>query len=75
MMDHPKKPPYPDSLCHRCAARRYVKGRATLFVQCTALPVKYPPQPRVALLAGCDLAVRHREPPATYDVALAGCFR
>jgi hypothetical protein len=38
-------PPFPESLCHRCAARRYVHGRATLFVMCTALPKKYPPQP------------------------------
>jgi hypothetical protein len=36
-----------ESLCHRCAAHRYVKGRATVFVMCTALPVKYPPQPVV----------------------------
>ena len=45
--DAPKvpDPPYPDSLCHRCAARRYVKGRATTFFLCTALPEKYPPQP------------------------------
>jgi hypothetical protein len=35
----------PTSLCHRCAARQYVRGRATLFVMCTALLVKYPPQP------------------------------
>ncbi len=41
------KVPHPESLCHRCAARRYVKGRATVFVMCTALPVKYPPQPVV----------------------------
>ena len=37
-------PPYPESLCHRCAARRYVKGRVTVFVMCTALPEKYPAQ-------------------------------
>jgi len=41
------EPPYPDSLCHGCAARQYVRGRATLFVMCMALPVKYPPQPVV----------------------------
>ena len=35
------------SLCHRCAARRYVEGRATTFVMCTVLAVKYPPQPVV----------------------------
>jgi hypothetical protein len=37
--------PFADSLCHRCAACRYVRGRATLFLQCTALPAKYLPQP------------------------------
>jgi len=39
------------SLCHRCEAHRYVKGRATTFVMCTALPVKYPPQPVTKCLA------------------------
>ena len=39
--------PHPESLCHRCAARSYVQGRATTFVMRTALPVKYPPQPVV----------------------------
>ncbi len=45
--DTPKvpSPPYPASICHRCAAHRYVMGRATLFVRCTALPRKYPSQP------------------------------
>jgi hypothetical protein len=37
--------PWPESLCHRCAALRIVKGRATVFLLCTALPQKYPPQP------------------------------
>jgi hypothetical protein len=37
--------PHPDSLCVRCAACRLVPGRATVFVLCTALPQKYPPQP------------------------------
>ena len=37
--------PYPESLCHRCAHRRYVQGRASTFVMCTALPEKYPRQP------------------------------
>jgi hypothetical protein len=46
-VNQPKVPPYHNSHCHRCAAHRYVKGRATVFVMCTALPVKYPPQPVV----------------------------
>jgi hypothetical protein len=41
----PRDPPFPGSLCHGCGARRYVPGRATLFVLCTALAQKYPPQP------------------------------
>jgi hypothetical protein len=38
-------PSFPESLCHLCEARRYVRGRATTFVLCTALPEKYPRQP------------------------------
>jgi len=41
----PAPPPFPASLCHRCAALRLVPGKHSLFLQCTALPVKYPPQP------------------------------
>jgi hypothetical protein len=37
--------PFPDSLCHRCAARRYVRTKTSTFVMCTALPDKYPRQP------------------------------
>jgi hypothetical protein len=43
------EPPFPDSICHRCAAHRYVEGRATVFVLCTALPDKYPRQPRAVV--------------------------
>ncbi|MSR62532.1 MAG: hypothetical protein EXS08_08810 [Planctomycetes bacterium] len=41
----PQARPFPRSLCHACAALRYVRGRATWFLQCTTLPQKYPPQP------------------------------
>ena len=41
-------PPYPESLCHRCAGRRYVPARAATFVMCTVLDVKYPRQPVLA---------------------------
>jgi DNA-nicking Smr family endonuclease len=44
-------PPFPDSLCHGCTARRYVTTRTSTFVQCTALPVKYPRQPVVSCAA------------------------
>lgn len=37
--------PFPTSLCHRCAALELVPGKNSLFLRCTALPQKYPPQP------------------------------
>lgn len=40
--------PFPDSLCHRCAAPpRYVQGKTTVFIMCPLLPEKYPRQPVV----------------------------
>lgn len=61
-MDRPPHPPkgaepYPSSLCHQCGACEYVRGRATWFVKCTALPNKYPPQP----VTSCS-AFRREEP-------------
>jgi|HubBroStandDraft_1064217.scaffolds.fasta_scaffold00577_8 hypothetical protein len=35
----------PDSLCERCDFCRQVRGRASTFLMCTALPDKYPSQP------------------------------
>ncbi len=39
--------PFPESLCHRCAAPpRYIaSGRGSVFILCPLLPNKYPPQP------------------------------
>ncbi|TMB25970.1 MAG: hypothetical protein E6J62_08215 [Deltaproteobacteria bacterium] len=38
--------PFPDSLCHRCAAPpRYVRSATSVFILCPLLPEKYPPQP------------------------------
>ena len=38
--------PFPDSLCHRCAAPpRYVRSATTTFILCPLLEQKYPPQP------------------------------
>jgi hypothetical protein len=38
--------PFPDSLCHKCAAPpRYVKTATSTFILCPILPVKYPRQP------------------------------
>jgi hypothetical protein len=45
MTGSPQKPPFADSLCHRCAALKLVKGAHSTFLMCTALPNKYPPQP------------------------------
>lgn len=44
-MDNEKRP-FPESLCHRCAAPpRYVNTRTSMFILCPLLPTKYPPQP------------------------------
>jgi hypothetical protein len=48
MSETPPSPslPFPESLCHRCAAPpRYVKTATSTFILCPLLPVKYPPQP------------------------------
>ncbi len=38
--------PFPESLCHRCAAPpRYIKTQTSTFILCPLLPKKYPPQP------------------------------
>jgi hypothetical protein len=38
--------PFPESLCHLCAAPpRYIRGASTTFILCPILPNKYPPQP------------------------------
>ena len=38
--------PFPESLCHRCAAPpRYVRTGTSVFILCPLLPEKYPPQP------------------------------
>jgi hypothetical protein len=38
--------PFPESLCHRCAAPpRLVRGGRSVFILCPLLPNKYPPQP------------------------------
>jgi hypothetical protein len=38
-------PPFPDSLCHACAAPpRYVRTERSVFIHCPILK-RYPPQP------------------------------
>ena len=43
----PASLPFPQSLCHRCAAPpRYItSARGSVFIMCPLLPNKYPPQP------------------------------
>jgi hypothetical protein len=42
----PPDAPFPESLCHRCAAPpKYVKTAKSTFILCPLLPGKYPPQP------------------------------
>lgn len=44
MLDEPL--PFPQSLCHRCAAPpRYVRTAASTFILCPLLAERYPPQP------------------------------
>jgi hypothetical protein len=46
--DREKEPPkpFPESLCHTCAAPpRYVKTATSTFILCPLLPEKYPRQP------------------------------
>ena len=43
--DEEGKLPFPDSLCHRCAAPpRYIRTERSVFIRCPILKV-YPPQP------------------------------
>ena len=50
--------PFPESLCHRCAAPpRYVPAARSLFILCPLLPERYPRQP----VLSCPL-FRLREP-------------
>jgi hypothetical protein len=49
----PDDVPFPDSLCHRCAAPpRYIRTARSLFIHCPILK-QYPPQP----VSSCDAFV------------------
>jgi len=38
--------PFPESLCHGCAAPpRYIRTGSSVFILCPLLAIKYPPQP------------------------------
>ncbi|HVV48935.1 MAG TPA: hypothetical protein VHO06_04695 [Polyangia bacterium] len=41
----PEARPHAGSLCWRCAHHRPVETARSIFIMCTALPVKYPRQP------------------------------
>ena len=50
--------PFPESLCHSCAAPpRYVRSARSVFILCPLLPDKYPRQP----VRACPL-YRPRDP-------------
>lgn len=43
-----RAPPFPDSLCHRCAALRVVAAARSSFLFCAAGHERYPRQPIVS---------------------------
>jgi len=44
--DSEERLPFPESLCHRCAAPpRYVRTPTSTFILCPLVPEKYPRQP------------------------------
>ena len=50
--------PFPDSLCHRCAAPpRYIRTERSVFIRCPILKA-YPPQP----VGECDAFVPRAKP-------------
>lgn len=53
-------PPFPSSLCHRCAHKRDVKTPRAWFLRCLVLESKYPPQP----VATCPRFEPATSPPA-----------
>lgn len=45
----PRALPFPESLCHKCAAPpKYVRTQTSVFILCPLLPQKYPRQPVLA---------------------------
>jgi DNA-nicking Smr family endonuclease len=68
--------PFPDSLCHGCVAHRIVPGKTGAFILCTALPVKYPPQPQRASAAfrapPPDAPRRAADEPAPHELPIDG---
>ncbi|MEO1172858.1 MAG: hypothetical protein AAFX94_12545 [Myxococcota bacterium] len=47
-----EKRPYPDSLCHQCAAPpRYIEAKRATYILCPLLERRYPEQP----VRSCEL--------------------
>jgi len=58
--------PFPESLCHRCAAPpRYVKTSTSVFILCPLLPERYPRQPVLDCPLYRPRPVDPRPPPAS----------
>ncbi|HEY1250905.1 MAG TPA: hypothetical protein VGH97_06920 [Thermoanaerobaculia bacterium] len=54
--------PFPDSLCHRCAAPpQYIRTARSTFIRCPILK-RYPPQPVVQCEAFVPAAVPEADP-------------
>jgi DNA-nicking Smr family endonuclease len=66
--------PFPDSLCHGCVAHRIVPGKASAFILCTALAVKYPPQPQRACAAfrAPSVAAAPTDAPGPHEIPIDG---
>ncbi len=61
-----KPMPYPNSLCHTCAAPpRYIQSARSIFILCPLLDGKYPCQP----VTQCDLFKLADKPCAPMDAA------
>ncbi|MCA2977594.1 MAG: hypothetical protein INH41_02990 [Myxococcaceae bacterium] len=43
--DAARQPPFPTSLCYRCAHKRDVRTARAWFLRCVVLEAKYAPQP------------------------------
>ena len=60
--------PFPESLCHRCAAPpKYIRTAASAFILCPILPNKYPRQPVLACPAFRPRSDRDGAPPDDDD--------
>jgi hypothetical protein len=63
--DGPKLP-FPDSLCHRCAAPpKYVRTERSVFIRCPIFKA-YPPQPVRACEAFVEAVTEGEDPRQTY---------